>query len=295
MTNQLIIAGGANDPNIGHLILVAREMDIPICTLIIEPGKSPAFYWDLKKNTFRLDGQDIWSSAAFIRRDVFHQPGQVQHDRALAWYTAWTGWIATQINVRILNRNSMTTYTNKLQVLDWAAQVGFLVPDTYVTNDLTETVGGYKDFIAKPVMGGGYCHPLDAIVEDTEFRSGYTAHPAIVQQCVKGDDIRIYRVGEKYLAFSITSDKIDYRQTLNHTIEVLEKIPEAIVKHLSDLMNRMQLNWGAADFKRCAQTGQWYFLEVNSNPMFSVFDRKVDQKISQSILQFLTNDFMINQ
>ena len=289
MTNQLIIAGGVNDPNIRRLTHIAVEMDIPVHSLIIEPGKSPAFHWDLKKNTFRLDGQDIRPSAAFVRRDVFHQPGQAGHDRALAWYTACMGWIATQPGVRILNRNSMMTYTNKLLVLDWAAQAGFLVPDTYVINDLTETVGGYKDFIAKPVMGGGYCHLLSSITDDTELRSGYTAHPAIVQQYIKGDDIRVYRVDEEYFAFSITSNKIDYRQTSNHTIEVLEKIPKAIVKHLSDLMNRMQLNWGAADFKRCARTEQWYFLEVNSNPMFSVFDRKTKGKIGQSILKFILN------
>ncbi len=52
-------------------------------------------------------------------------------------------------------------------------------------------------------------------------------------------------------------------------------------------MDRMGLNWGVADFKKCDQTGQWYFLEVNSNPMFSVFDQIASGRLSSAIINYL--------
>ena len=68
---------------------------------------------------------------------------------------------------------------------------------------------------------------------------------------------------------------------------VLNVLPGTIISRLSILMDKLGLNWGAADFKKCRRTAQWYFLEVNSSPMFSVFDRKAAGKICDAILEFL--------
>ena len=50
----------------------------------------------------------------------------------------------------------------------------------------------------------------------------------------------------------------------------------------------MGLDWGATDVKYDPKTDQYFFLEVNSNPMFSVFDRVSAGKLSASIIKTLT-------
>lgn len=287
MLDRLLIAGGANDPNICYLVEEALDKGISVLPFLIADDSSPSFFWDITKDEFLIRGEAIHVSAAFIRRDVFHQPGVAGHDRALTWYTALIGWIAVHPQVRVLNRASISTYTNKLWVLELAAKAGLLIPDTFVTNNAASIGAFSKDLVAKPVMGGGYCQSLDSLLDDTEFRMGLAANPAIVQQWIKGDDVRIYRVDQHYFGFFIISEGIDYRQSPEYELKVIKRIPKNIKMCLSNLMDKMGLNWGAVDFKRCHQTEKWYFLEVNSNPMFSVFDRKAAGKISDKIFQSL--------
>jgi len=287
MTKGLLMAGGANDPNICCLLEAALVKGIPVSPFLIEEDSSPSFFWDMNKNELLLGGKVIRALAAFVRRDVFHGPGIIGHDRSLAWYNSLIGWIAVHPEVNIFNRSSISTYTNKLWVLKLAAKAGLLVPATYVTNNIESIQTSNKEMIAKPVMGGGYCHKFNSIVQDTEIKLGLTANPAIVQQQIKGEDIRIYRVDHQYIGFSILAECIDYRRASEYEIKIIDKIPKGVTKCLSKLMDQIGLNWGAADFKKSDTTGKWYFLEVNSDPMFSVFDRKAEGKISDSILQSL--------
>ena len=288
MKSEILIVGGVNDPNINYLLEAALEKKIPVFPFLIEENISPSFFWDLINDKLILKDKVIEPTAVFIRRDVFHHSGIEKHDRALAWYTALMGWIAVHTDVRIMNRICITTYTNKLQVLELAAKNGLRIPSTYVTNN-TEKIKDVnnQELIAKPVMGGGYCYPVDLILKDTQIRSGLTSNPGIVQERIKGDDIRIYRVDTQYFVFAILTEDVDYRQTNNFKIEVIKNAPKIIINCLAKLMDQMGLNWGAADFKRCIKTGEWFFLEVNSNPMFSVFDRKTSGKISDAIFESL--------
>jgi hypothetical protein len=52
-------------------------------------------------------------------------------------------------------------------------------------------------------------------------------------------------------------------------------------------MEHLGLDFGAADFKRCPETGDYRFLEVNSAPMFSAFDRVVSGALSGAIVDWL--------
>ena len=287
MTVDLIIAGGINDPNLGHLIDITAGKNISVRTFLVDEDSSPSFYWDMGEDAFPCSDGNIVPSALFFRRNVFHSSDVKAHDRALAWYTALMGWVAVHPEVRILNRARLWHNTNKPWVLELASSIGMTVPKTFVTNDLDRLGSIGQGLVAKPVAGGGYCHDLDSIVDDTEVRSGLTASPAIVQQRVEGDDVRIFRIGQQYFGFRITSNDIDYRRSSDHDIAVLVDLPEGTIRRLSNLMDGLGMDWGAADFKICSRTAQWFFLEVNSNPMFSVFDRKAEGNISDAILQFL--------
>jgi hypothetical protein len=289
MDRSILIAGGEKDPNIQLLTGRAKDMGVAVIPLLVSDEVSPSFFWDISRGDLFLMNEKVSPCAIFIRRDVFHAPGINKQDRSLAWYTSLVGWTTVNTGIKTLNRKSLTTYFNKLEVLNLAADYGLNIPFSYVTNSLRELSALKTESIAKPVMGGGYCQPLESVISDTEARAGATANPAIVQQRINGEDIRTYRVGEHLFGFRILSEAVDYRQTSARRILELKVIPEHIVKSLFKIMDHMGLNWGAADFKKCDKTGKWYFLEVNSNPMFSVFDKEAGGTISKAIIGTLLN------
>jgi glutathione synthase/RimK-type ligase-like ATP-grasp enzyme len=287
-TSSLLIAGGADDPNIRYLLQVAREESVAVVPLLVEDGSSPSFFWNTGSGELSLGGEEIRVSATFVRRNVFHQPGAGGHDRGLAWYTCLTGWLAANPGIKVLNRGGLSNFTNKLEALSRAAEVGLAIPATYVTNDI-KRLECSEELIAKPATGGGYCQTLDSAFADAESRQGLGANPAIVQRHIRGDDIRIYRVGNQYFGFRISTSAIDYRTSAEREIKFIDGLPQNVTEQLAELMDHMKLVWGAADFKECQQTGKWYFLEVNSDPMFSVFDRKSDGRIARSVLHYLSS------
>ena len=72
--------------------------------------------------------------------------------------------------------------------------------------------------------------------------------------------------GETYFGFSITSDKIDYRQTSECTIEVMEKITQMLLIYCEPLiyfgmdMNGVKLGKAKRILNDADQTNQWYYV-----------------------------------
>ena len=284
---SILVAGGAFDPNICYLSEQAERQGMEVVALIIGEDTNHSLEWDMATNTLRLDDRPIQVNAAFTRHDVFHSGGTDAHYRASAWHTSISGRFACHPEIRMLNRPYVGCYTNKLQVLRMAVSVGFPIPKTLITNDIAKIQKfSNTSLIAKPVTGGGYCKEADDLLAQTDFRNGLTSCPAIVQEKIEGPDVRIYRIGDWYAGFSIQSDALDYRQSGNRIIKPMEVLPHDLVERLGVLMNQMGMDWGAADFKWRDET--FYFLEINSNPMFSVFEKIAQGKISSQILYFLT-------
>jgi len=285
---KLLIAGGKDDPNLKQLMKVAQEMDIEFISLVSEIDKSPSFSWQLKDNRLYIDQQSVDISAAFVRQNVFHSASSEAHSKAAAWYGSVVGYLMVNEKINILNRLHLGKYTNKLYVLFLAKSIGLNIPKTLITNvvhDISKKMP--NKLIAKPVMGGGYCESWEDLSENID---SITANPAIVQKLVRGDDIRIYRIDSQFIGFRITSDHVDYRKTGNRQITIVENLTKSILKRLKKLMDRLGLNWGAADFKEDSKSKKLYFLEVNSNPMFSVFDKISNGQITTEILNTLTTN-----
>jgi len=286
---MLLIAGGNRDPNIQWLIAHCHQVGIEFIPFLTHEESSSAIVWDMQKDKLRIDGTPLKINAAFIRRDVFHGDEEKGNTRSTIWYELINGWLANKDQVKILNRDYLGRYTNKLQVLNLAKTVGLEIPKTNVSNQISVLRKDSKSKIVKPVLGGGYCQEAKSLIKNTDTRNGNAAMPAIIQQKVVGPDIRIYKVGKKHIGFLIKSENLDYRVTKEREIENLEVLPTSIVNKLNTLMTRMGLNWGAADFKYDKEEDKYYFLEVNSNPMFSVFDRIANGKISDAIVKYLRN------
>jgi glutathione synthase/RimK-type ligase-like ATP-grasp enzyme len=290
----LLIAGGDADPNIHSLLHRARERELPVLELLSGPERTPALTWDVQADTLRLDGREVRPAAGFMRYDVFHAMADRRAAvsfRAQAWYTALHGWLLAHGDVRMVNR-AYAGQVNKPFMLRTAADCGLRIPRTLITNELDalERLEGAAEMIAKPVPGGGFTQMVGELLRSTERRGGQSAAPAIVQQRLVSPEVRIYGVGGRFIPFDVISAQLDYRADKTTRVEPrpLASIDPALIAALARLMERLGMQYGAADFKTDAETGELVFLEINSGPMFVAFDRASGYAVSDVILDWLT-------
>lgn len=288
----ILVAGGDQDPNLRALATTLETRGRNLLFLQVGASRHPWIHWHLDSDRLLLDGHEIRPRAAFLRYDVFSHQADGRREsahRASAWYTAVAAWGAAHPEVRCLNRAGRFGEAQKPSVLYFAREAGLAVPDTLVSNH----VAGFADFrpghpkIAKPINGGGHCQRLDEALRDTEQRDGVAAAPAIVQPELVQPEYRVYRIGDAFLGFAVVSDELDYRVTQDCRVEVWDDVPAELVDGLRRLTDRLGLDFAAADFKTCPETGRLLFLEVNTGPMFAAFDRASDGAVTAAIASYL--------
>jgi hypothetical protein len=290
----VLIAGGETDPNLGSLLRRARERELPILELLAGPTRTPLLTWDVQADTLRVDGNEVRPAGGFLRFDVFHAMADRRPEigfRSQAWYNALHGWLLSHADARLMNRD-YAGQTNKPFMLSEAAASGLRIPRTRITNDLDglEAIEGAAEMIAKPVPGGGYTQLVGELLRTTQRREGRASAPAIVQQRLVAPEVRIYGVGGRFIPFEVISAQLDYRADGATRVEPrpVEQIDPQLISSLARLMSRLRMEYGAADFKTDAETGELVFLEINSGPMFAAFDKASGSAVSDAILDYLT-------
>lgn len=288
----LLIFGGDADPNIAALIVAARRCAVPVRELLVGKNSHPILTWDFESGSLLADGNALKCAAAFVRYDVFTslQDGEpASTHRALAWYTAITGWLASQPEIAIFNRRSLNHTTNKPHVLKLAQDAGLNIPRTVVTNDLEflKTRELPREGVVKPINGGGYCQQLAEVLAQTEAKQGGAAAPAIVQEQLVPPELRVYAIGGKYFGFNVISNELDYRTNQNCSVVAVDDVSTDLTAPLGRLLDELGLDFAAADFKTNPQTGKLAFLEVNSGPMFAAFDQAREGKLCDAMVESL--------
>ena len=291
---MLLVAGGSEDPNLDCVTQAAAAAGVACTELRTTPTASPCLSWDMVEGRLTLDRELIQPTGLFIRHDAFAgqaDPRPAVEHRALAWFVTIQGWAMAHPRVRLLNRGSGLDSANKPYVLAVASACGLPVPESVISTDMErlEAVSRARPMVAKPVAGGDYCIPLQAAL-DAGGRSGLIAPaPAIAQEQLIAPEIRIYVVGETVFAFRVDSEALDYRTDPRVALSPVgtEELPETTVSRLLGLMQRLGLDFGAADFKTRRDTGELCLLEVNNQPMFAAFDAVVGGALSDAIVSHL--------
>jgi glutathione synthase/RimK-type ligase-like ATP-grasp enzyme len=291
---NLLVAGGDTDPNLAALLTCLQNRGLSSEALLVGAYMHPRVTWDLDKDVLLINGEECRPRAVFIRNDVFtglaaRRPEPFQ--RALAWYTTISGWAFSHPEVRILNRASALNVTNKPHVLRLAREVGFDIPSTLVSNDfgLLSQEMEKRSLIVKPVNGGDYTKEIKDVLQTTPVLNDTLAAPAIIQECLVPPEIRVYGINGQYFPYKLVADALDYRSTSECKVVGLEvaDLPEGLTKRLAALMEQLQMDFGAADFKACPQTGRLLFLEINSSPMFAAFDAVSEGRLTNALVDFL--------
>jgi hypothetical protein len=286
-----LLAGGHEDPNLTVLADAAQRTNIEFLDLRLPVAESPAFSWSVGESAPRFSGQEINVTGAFIRHDVFggmKDPRPEVSARSFGWYQTLMGWLLSEPRIRIFNRQMSPSATSKPASLVLAREAGLRIPPTLVTNEASKIAADRVEFmVAKPVGGGDYCYPLAEALAKTDLRNGLAATPAIVQKRLAPPEIRIYVIGQSAFAFEVRSSSLDYRVNQDAELHLLPEVPQEL-SLLRKLMSRLGMDFGAADFKTDADTGQLIFLELNTSPMFARFDQVSGGQISDAIIHELT-------
>ncbi|MDQ5769639.1 hypothetical protein [Thiothrix subterranea] len=286
---RLLLAGGDTDPQLVRLLKRAALHDIPVHCLLTGQSGSPRLHWDIHRNRLLDDDKEVAVSAAFIRQDVFaylKSNNAQDNSAAREWFVSVSGWLLSSPDIALCNRRFLPCGgVNKPYMLRLALSMGFNVADTYVSNDLfaLAQLHEHGEWVAKPVTGGAYCTPL-AAHEITG--NNILAYPQIVQRRLASPELRVFRIGNAWFGFLIQAEALDYRSASATRMQVVD-VPGDLVEKLACLSDHLGLDFAAADFKTDPHTGEWQFLEINTNPMFAGFDQVAAGALSDALLTYL--------
>ncbi|GAB1821029.1 MvdC/MvdD family ATP grasp protein [Herbidospora sp. RD11066] len=213
-------------------------------------------------------------------------------DPAVAAYTAGEaahliGDLWEHLSCRILPaaESVFRRAARKPSQLMLAAELGFEIPDTVVTNrpealwDFSDRHDGH--IVTKPLglpwvenLAGGHtvtrkCEPVAP--RDLAYAPALRLSPVIAQECVpKRLELRVTVVGRRVFAAEIHSQRSnrsrdDWRRyDLASTPHAVHDLPEEIAKRCLALTGRLGLGYGAIDLI-LTPDGRYVFLEINPN------------------------------
>jgi hypothetical protein len=287
---MIFVAGGQLDVNIGTLLRRILRRRIDFIDLLVGPELLPLVVYDLRTGVLQLNGRTLRPRASFVRHDVFLQQKSshpAATPAALNWFYALKGWELANPNVTAFNRQSASRENSKIHNLLIAQRIGLRIPETVVTNDFTDIDRRLSGpLIQKPVAGGEYTTTYESFLAGLENAPSLSRYPRFIQPRLSRPELRIYRVGDCLLAFSLSSDDVDYRERQRVTLASVAA-PVALADKLIALCDAVELDFAAADFMRDDATGEWCFLEVNSQPMFAAFDDVCDGRLCDAMIDHL--------
>ena len=289
----VLVAGGDRDPNVRALAVALARRGVPHHVLEVGQDHHPAVAWDLAADRLEIDGREARPAAVFLRHDVFthladRRPASAH--RALAWSTTVAAWVDAHPEVRCTNRGGgLRAAPAKPYQLQQARRAGLAVPPTLVANHLgaIEAFLPGRPKIVKPVAGGDHTRPLAEALAAAGTRGAAAPAPAIVQAELVPPERRVFAVGGRLHGFTVISGALDYRTDAATRVEPWEPVPDGLAAGLRRLMEALRLDFAAADFKTCPDTGELQFLEVNNGPMFAAFDRAAGGALTDSLVDFL--------
>jgi hypothetical protein len=286
---MILVAGGELDFNIGQLLGRMLQRRVPFIDVLVGPERVPSITLDLAKDELRLDGTVIRPTACFMRHDVFLQMSRKSphaNAAALNWYAAIKGWELAHDEVRGFNKRSFGAENTKLHNLYLARRVGLTVPDTLVTNEFDKAAAAMRGtLIEKPAAGGEHTTRLADLRRKLKGADPMARYPRFVQRKLMRPEMRVYRIGDAFISFHLTSPDLDYRERNRVTLKVV-KAPRRIEERLRALTDRLSLDFAAADFMR-NKRNEYCFLEVNTQPMFAAFDKVADGRLCDLIIDHL--------
>lgn len=191
---------------------------------------------------------------------------------------------------------------NKLYQLKIANKLGFITPNTLVTNSKDTLKKFYlnnsKNIILKPLsqskinFGNETKHIFTNVLKEEHINNieNYDLTPCIYQENIQKEiELRITVVGEKVFSAGVNSQNFEDTKTDWRKGELKffkENVPIEIEKKCILLLKELNLVFGAIDLIK-DQNGNYIFLEINPNGQWAWIETDTNLKISDSIINEL--------
>ncbi|MFF2658920.1 ATP-grasp ribosomal peptide maturase [Kitasatospora sp. NPDC058032] len=156
-----------------------------------------------------------------------------------------------------------------------AQSLGFLVPETVITNNPDEA----REFVATHTNGTVYkplwntAYAVDGRphavwvreVDPVDINDAVSVCPHLFQEKVpKGFDVRVTAVGDRLFGVRIDSPDLDWRRRQDQMTCTPIDVPGSVARSVAAYIRQLRLVYGAFDFA-VTDSGNWYFLECNPN------------------------------
>ena len=206
------------------------------------------------------------------------EPPDVVHHLLMSWAEHATGVIINRPSAEATNQS-------KLYQAMAIERSGLQVPESLVSNDMEEIesfAARHGRVIYKSMSS------VRSIVRELDVRSlgalGAIG-PALFQQRIIGRNVRVHVVGDATVACGIESDATDYRYGMARM--ALCELPSDVAQKCATLTRELGLELSGIDLMVTADD-QYYCLEVNPSPAFSVFDVASNGTIAELVAERLT-------
>lgn len=169
------------------------------------------------------------------------------------------------------------------------------MPKTLVSNDplvAADFIRATGDCIIKPVAGGSLTLSANKLLAAGQL-SNLQQAPAIIQQRIYGDDLRVVVIAGKVVsavAVGVPADSIDFRgeqQYQSGQVSYREVVlPDTIRRKCVQAVAALGLHSSGIDLKH-TKDDQYYFLECNSAPIYLDVENKMGHAITATLSKAL--------
>ena len=181
-------------------------------------------------------------------------------------------------------------HKNKAYQLSLMSKNNIRTPKTLITNDFESMREFYetnnKNVIYKPVAGGAYTKKLAEEDFLPERKEQLKYCPITLQECIDGEDVRVYAFKNKFFAGIIKANSLDFREDKNAEI-IRIKLPKEVKSDCKKVLKLFDLNYSGIDIRK-TKDDEFVFIEANPAPMFGYFEKVTGYPISDTLVEKLT-------
>lgn len=317
---MLLLVTNRRDITMDYVVAELRRRGQPFSRLNTEllpealcsMADSPRDAWSISLDGVVVRGSQI--TGAYFRRpgapivpDTVADPGERAY--AEAEWSSFLKSLYSRLEGRWLNSpTKIFMAEDKPMQLLLAQEIGFNVPQTFVTNDIScaQAINALGKAIGKPLRQAVLAGETERVIftsrlaeiEDDQAEA-IRLTPFIVQsEILKQYDVRVTVVGERVFATAIWSQDSEETETdwrkgsrpdLRHEKIVLER---RIQLQCVTLVRRLGLRYGAIDLV-CDREGKLWFLEINPNGQWAWIENLTGYPIASAIVDELTGNTIV--
>lgn len=310
------------------ILLITNQRDLTTDYIVLELQKRGLEYYRLNTEmlpSFRVrmgaESREDWSislegrtisgkniSAAYFRRPGKPEVNENVEAKEYRQYaeTEWNAFLKSlysRLDGRWLNSpTNIALSEDKPKQLFLAKDIGFLIPELSITNDITafQNIATDHSVIGKPLRQALIDGDQEKVIFTTSLpplssldERALSYAPIIVQHEIKKIyDIRVTVVGNKIFPVAIHSQKnkrtmVDWRSGAVPDLEhEIISLPKTIEKKCKAIVSTLDLKYGAIDLVK-DQDNRYWFLEINPNGQWAWVENRTGLPIASAIVDEL--------